>query len=413
MLQLEEVCADTNKIPFNPPKPDFSHINSNIVVSDPFWVEFDEVYIADEQNGGRQQDGQSGGSGVDVQHLQALGASFSAGVIETEELPAVQRAEHPTDIHLGKKYNLKYGFGRILSLISLGLKGYWVCSIQKMVNGELVDLSKQEWQDVQLYENEPLPRKPNKEANIIYVVATQVRDKMIPNTEEAIREKIEKIFPNRDKVSISRCVKGIMETEETPQKFAYWGDTKIEMWIKNHLADGIPKYQIGGKWDEEREMWGYAAKHGSLSRTYGQAIKKYADTGFPSYVIIHFGNPTPRVPMHKKRELGVQEYVELRKEYVKVYGKDVEVLQVLGAMPQVHGVDEWNRLVELNIPKGKFRVPRKRLSYSPDPVSPIIRNKIDEKLGLLPNNGYNTYDLEKRGLEVADRTGRLRHLKYG
>ena len=46
-------------------------------------------------------------------------------------------------------------------------------------------------------------------------------------------------------------------------------------------------------------------------------------------------------------------------------------------------------------------------------VTPIIVNKIDEKLGLLPNNGYNTYDLEKRGLEVADRTGRLRHLKYG
>jgi hypothetical protein len=114
--------------------------------------------------------------------------------------------------------------------------------------------------------------------------------------------------------------------------------------------------------------------------------------------------------MMAKRLNGIEEYCTLRQEYAKVYGKHVEVLKVMGAQPQVTDVDKWNQLVELKIPK--FKPLNKSLSYVDDDISPILVNKIDEKLGLLPNNGYNTYDLEKRGLEVADRTGRLRRLKY-
>ena len=67
-------------------------------------------------------------------------------------------------------------------------------------------------------------------------------------------------------------------------------------------------------------MWGYSSSINGLSRTYGQAIRKYAQTGFKSYVILHFGNPSARVPMISKRLNGVEEYCTLRSEYAEVYG---------------------------------------------------------------------------------------------
>ena len=90
--------------------------------------------------------------------------------------------------------------------------------------------------------------------------------------------------------------------------------------------------------------------------------------------------------MISKRLNGVEEYCTLRSEYAEVYGKNVEVLKVMGAMPQINmdsdgnKVDKWDRLVELKIPK--FKRLDKSLSYEDTNVSPIIVNKIDETLGI-------------------------------
>ena len=94
-----------------------------------------------------------------------------------------------------------------------------------------------------------------------------------------------------------------------------------------------------------------------------------------------------------------------------MYGKDVEVLNVLGALPQQWDVENWKVLVNLKIPTTGYDSKVKPI-IDVTPISPNIKNKIDEKLGLLPNNGFNTSELERKGLEVADRTGRLSKLKY-
>ena len=171
-----------------------------------------------------------------------------------------------------------------------------------------------------------------------------------------------------------------MESSGTPQKYAFWTDTKIDLWVQNQLSKDIQKYVYGGKWDENREMWGYSSSIAGLPRTYGQAIRQYAQTGHKSYVILHFGNPSAKVPMMSKRLNGVQSYTTLCQEYAEVYGKHVDVLKIMGAMPQVHGVDKWDRLVELEIPK--FKPMNKALSYVDDDVSPAIAYKIDEKLDI-------------------------------
>ncbi len=417
MITVKEAWATLDTKDVHPQIPNYSKINPDIIIDPAKKIKFENIFIDDAQgNIARQVDGiTSEKGGADAQHISDLEQSFKQGVVLTEPLPAVQ-IPSGSNAHLNYKYNLKYGFGRTLALKGMGVDGWFVHTIRYREGSPSYkkygsDLTLDDWDGVTLDENELLPKKPNKHANIIFVIKQQIARKTLPNTEEDIKARIDKYLPNRKGDSKSKIAQQVMADEGTPFKYAFWGDIKIDLWTDNHLSTDISKYVSKGKWDEKREMWGYSSTIKGLSRTYGQAIRKYAQTGHKSYVVLHFGNPSAKVPMMAKRLNGIEEYCTLRQEYAKVYGKHVEVLKIMGAMPQVNGIDKWDQLVELKIPK--FKPLNNSLSYVDDDISPILVNKIDEKLGLLPNNGYNTYDLEKRGLEVADRTGRLRHLKYG
>jgi len=422
MLTVKEAWATLDAKDVHPQTPDYSHINPDIIVEATVKLKFDDIFIDDAQgNTARMVDGTDQKAGADNQHILDLTESFSQGVILTEPLPALQHPQNSGNDHLNYRYRLRYGFGRSLTIKGMGADGWFFHVIQYRKGSPSYlkhgsDLTQDDWDGVTLSENEYLPKMYNKHANIIHVIKQQIARKSIPNTEEAIKARIDKYLPHRKGQSKSKIAEQVMADKGTPFKYAFWNDTKIDLWVDNTLDSNIPKYVSKGKWDEKREMWGYTSSINGLSRTYGQAIRKYAQTGHKSYVILHFGNPSAKVPMMAKRLNGIEEYCTLRSEYAEVYGKNVEVLKVMGAMPQINmdsdgnKVDKWDRLVELKIPK--FKPLNKSLSYKDTNVSPLVVNKIDEKLGLLPNNGFNTSELERKGLEVADRTGRLKKLKY-
>ena len=392
MLTVKKAWDELDATAVHPQTPDYSHINPDIIVEDTIKLRFDQIYIDDAQgNTARMVDGTDQKAGADNQHILDLTESFSQGVILTEPLPALQHPQNSGNDHLNYRYRLRYGFGRSLTIKGMGADG-WFFHIIRYRKGSPSylkhgsDLTQDDWDGVTLSENEYLPKMYNKHANIIHVIKQQIARKSLPNTEEAIKARIDKYLPNRKGQSKSKIAEQVMADKGTPFKYAFWNDTKMELWNDNTLDSNIPKYVSGGKWDEKREMWGYSSSINGLSRTYGQAIRKYAQTGFKSYVILHFGNPSARVPMISKRLNGVEEYCTLRSEYAEVYGKNVEVLKVMGAMPQINmdsdgnKVDKWDRLVELKIPK--FKRLDKSLSYEDTNVSPIIVNKIDETLGI-------------------------------
>jgi len=422
MLTVKEAWTTLDAKDVHPQTPDYSHINPDIVVEDTIKVKFDDIFIDDAQgNTARMVDGTDQKAGADNQHIADLEESFSQGVVLTEPLPALQHPQNSNVTHLNFRYRLKYGFGRSLAIKGMGVDGWFFHIIKYKKDSPSYlkygsDLTQDDWDGVTLSENEYLPKMYNKHANIIFVIKQQIDRGTLKNTEEDIKARINKYLPNRKGQSKAKIAEQVMADKGTPFKYAFWNDTKIGLWVDNQLSDSCHKFVSGGKWDEKREMWGYSSSINGLGRTYGQAIRKYAQTGHKSYVILHFGNPSAKVPMMAKRLNGIEEYCTLRSEYAEVYGKNVEVLKVMGAMPQVsmdsdgNKVDKWDRLVELKIPK--FKPLNKSLSYEDTNVSPIIRNKIDEKLGLFPDNGFNTFGLEKQGLEVADRTGRLKKLKY-
>ena len=392
MLTVKEAWATLDAKDVHPQTPDYSHINPDIIVEATVKLKFDDIFIDDAQgNTARMVDGTDQKAGADNQHIQDLTESFSQGVILTEPLPALQHPQNSSTTHLNYRYRLRYGFGRSLTIKGMGADGWFFHVIQYRKGSPSYlkygsDLTQDDWDGVTLSENEYLPKMYNKHANIIHVIKQQIARGSLPNTEEAIKARIDKYLPNRKGQSKSKIAEAVMADKGTPFKYAFWNDTKIDLWVDNTLDSNIPKYVSGGKWDEKREMWGYSSSINGLSRTYGQAIRKYAQTGHKSYVILHFGNPSARVPMMAKRLNGIEEYCTLRSEYAEVYGKNVEVLKVMGAMPQINmdsdgnKVDKWDRLVELKIPK--FKPMDKALSYIDDDVSPAIAYKIDEKLGI-------------------------------
>ena len=128
----------------------------------------DSIYIDDEIGNIARSDGQ------DPSHIEDLKSSFSAGVIVNEELGAVKRQPEGSP----KPWVLKYGFGRTLSQIELGVNG-WAFNP--------IDGTDTEIEDVQSYENEPkAPKNNNKEPDIIRIKSIQVKEGRLSNNEDDI-----------------------------------------------------------------------------------------------------------------------------------------------------------------------------------------------------------------------------------
>jgi len=355
------------------PKPDYSHINPLIVVLDAEKISWDQIHIDDLANCAKYQ------KGVDPAAVEEVKNSFAQGLKVQEPIPAVYLRDPKKSTP--KPYVLRYGFHRVYALMALGTDGWFFNQIMKKKSedsDERIPLTEQEWEKVCLYENEPLPKTLNTEQNIIDVFIKQIKRGEIKNTELRIFDEIKGTLPHRKKGSLNRIVQAVYKGAGTKIKYEYYTDAKIGQWVKNHSKEN---YVFGGKFDQERNMFGFVAKQGSLIRTYEQAIKLKAATGCGSYVVMHVGEVTKDAPLSKKRKNIVKEYTTIRTAHAQVYGKDVEVLTVLGALPQQWEIENWKVLVDLKIPTTGYDSKVKPV-IDVTPISPIIVNKIDEKLGI-------------------------------
>jgi len=326
MLSLKEAYMEDAILKLFP-KPDYSHISPNIKVSDAIWIDFDDIYIDDEIGNIARSDGQ------DPSHIEDLKSSFSAGVIVNEELGAVKRQPEGSP----KPWVLKYGFGRTLSQIELGVKG-WAFNP--------IDGTDTEIEDVQSYENEPkAPKNNNKEPDIIRIKSLQVKEGRLSNNEDDIYANLKKTYPRRKKESIARIASGVMEENNTPVKYAYYTDAKIKLWRKNHYSG---YFAIGGDWDMDEQAHGFTSKIGGLYRTFHRARSNYSQTGFVSYVNTFAGQVVKGSTLEQQRESIIKEYIGLRVIDAMTYGVDVKFLTLNGFFPQSYGIDKWSEFIELD-----------------------------------------------------------------
>lgn len=307
-------------------KPDYSHISVEIKVSDAIKISFDDIYIADDYSGGNgaRENGQDPG------HVDRLVQSFSKYADTTQPLGGVIKQPPGSP----QKYKLLYGFGRSLAQIELGLDG-WFFNVIKANPTAL--------EDIQSFENEDqLPKRPNKERDIIQVKSRQVREGRLAKDENVIDANIRKIYPQRNKVSVDRIVSAICAETNTKQRFAYYTEAKIKLWRKDHASD---YFEIEGKLHENMDEYGWTSNKGGLYRTWHRSIKKFADDGKKSYVNCFIGTIGENTSLEKERKNIIEEYIGLRLRYWKVYKKDVKFLRLNGFFPQATEDDNWKSFV--------------------------------------------------------------------
>ena len=133
----------------------------------------------------------------------------------------------------------------------------------------------------------------------------------LENTELAIRNKLNKVCPNRDKTSTERIIQWILEDNKTPQRYTMYNEAKIRLWEENHSS-----FDYGiGKLNEKYNEFVAVVKEGNHPRTIAHAFKRFCETGQITALVLHVGAPTDKKSIEEKRRA----MIETIEEWVKNY----------------------------------------------------------------------------------------------
>jgi len=332
-IKLKEAYGD-DAILKQFPKPDYSHISTDIQISDATWILFKDIHIDDAIGNPARLHGQNTG------HIEELKYSFANGVNTAQPIGAVQKRPLQSDgTSYPKPYELVYSFGRTLSQIGLGAKG-WAFNI--------ISADETVMEDIQSFENEDtLPKAKNKEEDIVQIKVKQIEDGRLSDEEDDILANLKKTYPGRKKASINNIAAKIYKTVGVVTKYAYYEDSKITLWRENHASKW---FEVAGKLDRNKklfdnEMHGFTSKIGGLYRTWYRALNIKSETGKNSYVNCFTDTVTKGSDLHQQREHIKQEYINLRVNYAVLYGKDINFLTLNGLFPQEQKVDDWKNFI--------------------------------------------------------------------
>jgi hypothetical protein len=328
MIQLKEAYGDDAILNLFP-KPDYSHISTDIEISDAKWIPFKDIHVDDDFGNPAREHGQS------ASHITELKYSFSSGVQTSQPLGAVTKRPLQADgTSYPKPYELVYSYGRTLAQKELGVDG-WAFNV---INAEQTIM-----EDIQSFENEDtLPKAKNKEADIVQIKVKQINDGRLSRDEDEILENLKKVYPGRKKESIQRIAAKIFESVGVVTRYAYYTEGKIVEWRENHSSEW---FEIKGKLDEDLNEHGFTSKIGGIYRNWQRAVTYRASTGRNSYVNCFTDTVTKGSNLKQQREHIKQEYIKLRINYAILYGKDVKFLRLNGLFPQEQKVDNWKKFI--------------------------------------------------------------------
>lgn len=321
MFSLQEIQS------INPSRiatPNYEHLKGVKVLGN-ILLPLDKIYYDEEGNNIRLE-------GQDPAHVESLRMSFSQGVDPSQFPPAViERKGEPSKF----SHDLMYGFGRLMSLMELGVTQYPVTLIE-CENESALD-------DVKIYENEDLPKSENKEIDIKSAISKKIVKGWIANDEDTIRKEIKRVCPFRKKQSIDRIVQAVFTDCKTPRKYQFYSPAKAQQWSNNHSSE---EFVMGG-FDTKRDMYGYLVKEGYQYRFVMNAIRNYAKYGKKSYCIAHVGSPSGKSTIDVKRKQFIEELDEITKNFLVVSNNGIVAWEVIGFLPQIYGVEDWKSLIEL------------------------------------------------------------------
>ena len=318
MYSIQEVSSiDLTKIP----KPDFSYLKG-VKVGATKRIKLNQIHWDDSGSNIRFE-------GTFPAHVESLKMSFAEGINMTKMPPGVIKRQG----NVKKPYELIYGFHRVSALQELNADEYFFTEIE--VENDSVKM------DVQIAENDELPKMNNAEIDIKNAISWKIQNGYLVNSETSIRKEIKRILPYIKKVSIDRVVQTVISVCNTPQKFQFYSPSKAQSWLDNNSSK---EYVIGG-YDEERDMYGYLVKEGYQYRFVMNAIRNYAQEGKKSYCIVHVGSPSGNSTIEAKRKQFVDELDVITDNFLTVSNGGTVCWEVMGFLPQIYDQEDWKTLI--------------------------------------------------------------------
>ena len=316
---------------FPKPIPYYHIISESLWRPKAVYIPFDSIsgYDTKWNNPGRERQHSN-------EEIETLQKSFSNGVQLWQELPIV----YPhTEDDIKFNYKLAAGIGRVTALRNLKVMGWWFWVIDEKATTTQI-------QDISAFENTRFlltPHFTTGEPGVAFHISNLIESGALENTEEAIRDKTEAVWPGLSKTSAGRIYSLAKTSGTTPRRWQEWTQGAIQMWLNE---DASISFQTGGNLDPIRNKIGFTALN-QLIDPFHQSIMRYAKTGQESYVVLSVRKPGIRANLMKKRTALLKQFKEMKRNYRKL-GLDPVPLEILGFMYQDTEIEDKRWLVDVD-----------------------------------------------------------------
>lgn len=289
--------------------------------------------------------------GTNSPHVQELKNDFGRGIRYNEFLPVVEKL--PVSKTYNKDNKLKFyalvdGFNRISALMDLGYTHYWFDVVEFGSDDVPAPLARYSFA---MASNAHSPKLPSSDKDIYNGVARLVADKYIPNDFEKIKEYIKSVS-NVTPARAHNIASKVAASTGIIQPIFIWSQTSIKR--NETQAFGAVSH---GRYDKEREMFGWTMLEGYHNDTFFNAISKYNEkrndkvTHGRSYIVGHVKLPDTLYDLDERRkntadafDKKVEDLIAVC-EYYKVHGK--LPFEMIGFLPQTKDEENKGELVPL------------------------------------------------------------------
>ncbi len=245
-------------------------------------------------------------------HIKKLMGNFQNGINYSQMPPVVM--EKPRQEN-GKHYTheLVCGHHRYDAMTELGYDRwvFWVYDFAQ--NGYTLDDSIRTFQ---IRENDHIAALASSLEDVVKIVLhlLQNNSKLVENNEDSIRNFVNTYCLNMRTQTRNKVVSQVMAKAGTYRQVVTYTSNDAYQWVRDNTD-----YAYGGELDSKRKKFGWTVLEGYEYEFIMSAVKKFRESGKPSYFICRTKAPTVNHDLDTKRQKMMETFQNLEDSLVEVF----------------------------------------------------------------------------------------------
>ena len=311
----------------------YSHLGDNLKFVGPVKVSLNTII---------QEDTLTKNSGRPDRHttleLQNISKDLGNGVKPYLDFPIIVKNDDP-DVEA--KYELVAGFGTLNGLVTNGVKEYWFYIVENATPSQIDEIA--------TYENTSHINDTKYwtgEKGVIHHIKNEIakNHKELVNTEDSITAYINRVWPGISEEVRGRIVSKAKNAQTTRRSFITYNAAGVKAWL-SETADEKAKFVFGGKYDIDRNQYGYLGANTMDPIING--ARKYVETNNFSYVVLHVKDPGIKT-VKQLRQNKIEQFNNMLTMFKSLGVKNTNFIKILGFLPQDTKKEDMRFLVDVN-----------------------------------------------------------------